>query len=543
MRNFTIRNVAGSNTSGAAGGGIIWVRNITGDGADIVNATQDILIECADLATGTADEALAIYGCNGLVQRVTVRKTRLRSLIGEGTRKHGTLVSVFPRALDSQPMTAGVKDVLFDDCDFDDGNFNDHVFRTGRTNDEALLCENICVQNSRFNVTQAEDRLSHLARNIAGAGGNVRMLNCTVRTSIDGVVTDYPITFGVLNFDVVEGCDIDGTFQYPAHGCKEVRDNKRIRNSLSVAVKNCGRVLRNVEISATDTAVVCEATGFYEVRNNGLATTKTDGPANYAVLFNSTGGSAPAGDVAQNRIRTAYGLSYPVAATAGVGRIRVYQNSSTGTGQSSLLGAAHVAEQWGNDLFGVLDANRVVYNTTDADLTITAGYPDILVNCYAPITADRTITLPPVASCRNGYRARVYRHALATGNFDFIVASSPAMKLRKGETAIDFEIVNGQWKPIKDGVLSLTVGDADMTLPDHPDIHISLTAAITAARMITLPVNAENGWRVRAYRHDLGSGAYDWTIGSATPKALSTIDTHADFIRVLGQWKFVGAAA
>lgn len=218
VKNFTLKNVKVSNRTGAQAGGSMWIRNITLDGFEIGNVTENITIDSCSFSTSTTDEALAIYGVYGLVKNVKIFNSTCES--SPSKRKHGTLASTFPLG---KSLAAGVENIHWDSCTFITNNFRYHVLRIGSSEDQGYICNNISVTNCKFivNLTKNEGP-SHIARNIPCQGSNI-IFNDNI---IDATKSSSSIDYGVIGFDTVRRNKIFGKIDQGLVNCKEVSTNE-----------------------------------------------------------------------------------------------------------------------------------------------------------------------------------------------------------------------------------------------------------------------------------------------------------------------------
>lgn len=439
VKNTALLKVDLRNLTGLPSGGACWVRNITSDGSNPLNVTENITIgRQSFFGTTTGDEALSIFGVHGLVQKVRVcEKTRISSL--PSTQKHSTLASTFPLNDGSaNGVYAAVKDVLWHDVDFFSDNFSDHVYRVGRTEDAANRTERVRAVECRFHARQSEVRTSYVARNVSGAlGGNNDLVRCYFTT--EG--TPQQITYGANGFDLAEGCRTSGNFSRGVENIKLLQNSPGIQSD-GVGARNCQRAFNNVIVAAAN-GMLFEGTDGYLASGNDITLSASSGTV-AAMLVNSVAGSAPTLEAVNNTFR----LNNPSAScinTAAVpGSTRALINRSYGTGLS-VVGT--LAEHQGNMWFGLPEGVPRPTETVLAGANITLPVAAVqTARQDTNVAANFTVTLPPQsAGTQIGDRCEIVRTAAAGGSADIIVTSSPGTALAVN-TAARFEFFGSVWR-------------------------------------------------------------------------------------------------
>lgn len=363
VKNFTVNQCTIRNYTEFNGGGGMWVRNITGDGADFDNITENIAVTNCYIEQTGLDEALAVYGVLGLVRNVKVSLCTFDGTVASA-QKHGNLVTVFPLG---NGANAAVENVTFSACTFKSNNFVSAVARVGQTGDELFVCKNVRFENCYFEADLPAAGTAHVVRNIANTGGNITIANCTVNAENSTNV----IESGVLGMDNASNVTVTGNLTNAFNNC-DVVDGCTV-NNLATAGKgalNCGLV-QNCVMTAANTIVSNTLTGKYDVRNCNFTLTSTSG-VNYAVLYNSISGSAPYGEIHNNTfsLNNTDAFAIRVSGT-GTGSTTVNNNTVLGTGKT--ISASQLKEMQGNNWYGSLDSVR------------SAGYLNFDHNVATPI--------------------------------------------------------------------------------------------------------------------------------------------------------------
>lgn len=348
VKNLTVQRVRISNlTQNSVGGGCMWVRNITANGALAANDTENIRVLDSYFEQTSLDEAFAVYGVNGMSKNVRVSRCTFNGNT-TSTQRHGNLVTAFPLG---NTDNAGVQDVVFSECRFESNNFISHVMRVGQTADSSSVCKDIVVRDSYFKASMPTAGTSAVARNIPCVGGNVKFLNNTVEA--DGSVQQ--ITYGVQRFDVVdENCLVSGNVANAYAEC-QIMDDCASKSITGAATFNCLRVT-NCNLQAATNGIVGNTTARFELLNNKVELTATSGAFN-AVFLNSVSSSAPVGEILGNQIVLNNASAYAMrVAGSGMANTRVVNNRVDGTG-GTIVGT-QLKEVAGNNWFGTLDSVR-----------------------------------------------------------------------------------------------------------------------------------------------------------------------------------------
>jgi len=363
VKNFSIERTKIYNlTQNAVGGGGMWIRNITGNGAISTNSTENINVVDCYFEHTSLDEALAVYGVLGLTKNVRVTRCTFNGTVLSSSR-HGTLVSAFPLGAN---IYAAVQDIVFSECRFESNNFINTIFRAGQTADASRVCKDIRVENCYFSASLPVPGLASIARSIRNVGGNIIFSN----NIIDATNTPNNIEFAVNGFDSAFNTTVYGKVNNAFYICRFV-DACVVKDTSGAGSFNCQRV-SNSTITTSGNGIVCNDTAYYEVINNQITLTATSGLA-YGIIYNSVAGSAPSGVIDGNVVT----INNPNAFVLGVrganaNIVRIINNTFNGTGRT-IFGGVPVKEIQGNDWFGTLDSMR------------SAGYIDANLNSSTPI--------------------------------------------------------------------------------------------------------------------------------------------------------------
>jgi hypothetical protein len=362
VKNLTVERTKIYNlTENAVGGGGLWVRNITGNGALALNTTENICIVDCYFEHTAIDEALAIYGVNGLTKNVRVSRCTFNGTVASA-QKHGNLVTAFPLGSTSD---AAVQDIVFSECRFESNNFINHVLRIGQTPDAARTCKDIRIENCYFKADLPAAGTSAVVRNIPCVGGNITFTN----NIVDAEGSTNQILYGVQEFNTVTNSTVLGNLTN-AFGLCDAVDICTTKSVAGSAVFNCTKV-SNCNLSSNATCVVNNINGRYDIINNTIEVLSTSGTV-YGVFYNSLSGSAPFGEITGNIIslNNADAVAIRVVGS-GVSNTRANNNTVTGTGKT--IQGSQYKEIQGNNWFGNLDSMR------------SAGYLDFDHNDATPI--------------------------------------------------------------------------------------------------------------------------------------------------------------
>jgi hypothetical protein len=362
VKNFVVQECQIKNlTQNASGGGCLWVRNITSDGTVAANVTENISIVDCYFEQTSLDEALAVYGVNGLTKNVRITRCTFNGTV-TSTQRHGNLVTVFPLG---STANAAVQDVVISECRLETNNFIDTALRVGASADSARVCKDIRIENCYIKASLPSAGTAAIARNIPCVGGNVTFVNNTV----DGTGSANAITYGVQQFDVASICTATGSLSNAFFNCPVV-DGCYTSSVSGVAAFNCARVT-NCVFSTVATSIICNETAKYDILNNSLTVTEPTS-VEYGVNFNTVASSAPYGEITGNivNLNNANAFAFRVAGGA-ASDTRVCGNRVIGTGKT--VTGTQLKEVQGNNWYGTLDSLR------------SAGYIDYDHNFATPI--------------------------------------------------------------------------------------------------------------------------------------------------------------
>ena len=438
-----------ANVTGASGGASAWVRNITTDGSDSENDAFGLRWHGGHVRHNTGDEALAVFGVHGATHDVAISKLLIEALddvaVGE---RHSTLLSCFPLNNNGSPsvaqgdLYAAVYNVLFDNLTLRDRRFEDHVYRTGRSEDKFNPCHDIAWQGGRIEAKQATERTSHMMRHVPCVGENVVVNGVTAIADQAGQV----VTYGALDFDLVTNSDITGKVDRAVARSVNPRaaaiGNKRLEGNLH-GVDDCVRVEANIRIAAPAYPVQARSTLTYGIARNGLHILNATGVA-AGVLVNSVGGTtSPAGTIDQNVVN-ATNTNAQIAANSGaIGVVDVLRNRGVGTGSASLPSSFRRIE--GNDRFGTADPPARTVVLGDAAAALTAAPIQTVIH-DAVLSADRSVSLPTTGVADGHVVEYIRLPAAGTTYTTSVTGAATGTASFTAQGGASFVRSNGSWK-------------------------------------------------------------------------------------------------
>lgn len=362
VKNYVVEDCSIRNlTENATGGGCLWVRNITSNGALPDNVTENISVVNCYFEQTSLDEALAVYGVNGLTRNVRVTRCTFNGTAASA-QSHGNLVTVFPLGATAN---AAVQDVVISECRFETDNFINTVLRVGASADSARVCKDVRVENCYFKASLPAAGTAAIARNIPCVGGNVTFMYNTV----DATASANPVTYGVQEFNLVSTSFATGSLDNAFFACGVVEGS--IATAVTgVAALNCARVSDCV-FSSAGSGIVANETGQFDVVNNDITVTEPSSVV-YGVNLNTVAGSAPSGVIQNNVVNLNNTNAFAFRASgANAGLTVICGNQVNGTGKT--ISGSQLKEVQGNNWFGTLDTMR------------SAGYIDFDHNLATPI--------------------------------------------------------------------------------------------------------------------------------------------------------------
>jgi hypothetical protein len=377
VKNFSVENTKIYNlTQNSVGGGGMWIRNITGNGAISTNVTENINVVDCYFEHTTVDEAFAIYGVLGLTKNVRVSRCTFNGAVSSSTR-HGNLVTAFPLG---SSTNAAVQDVVFSECRFESNNFINHVLRIGESTDATRICKDIRVESCYFKASMAIAGGIAVARNIPCVGGNVTFANNIV--DAEGATVQIPS--GVLGFNIASNSTVLGNLTN-AFNVVSFVDACVTKSITGTASFNCARV-SNCTLSSESTAIVNNVNGQFDTINNRIEVTGTSGVP-YGIFYNTVSSSAPFGEITGNIISLNNANAVAIRVTgSGVSASRANNNVTLGTGKT--IQGTQFKEVQGNNWYGTLDSMR------------SAGYLDFEHNNATPIGTYTSATTHTAGTTR-----------------------------------------------------------------------------------------------------------------------------------------------
>ena len=290
VKNFIIENTKVVNNTKARAGGAIWIRNITKNGSNPENSTENIVIKNSSFSTSSVDEAIAIYGVFGMVKNIQILNSFISS--EPSPVKHGTLASTFP--LGKSPF-AGVENILWDTCTFKSDNFQNHILRIGESSDSDNRCHNIRVNNCTFIADSITSNISYIARNIPCNGANIEF----TKNKIYADTSRKPISCGISGFHLATNNTLSGKIEQGFSNCETVSYNVT-KSFTGTAAFNCQNVHNN-NFSVKKNGIVCNQTMICNIHDNKIQV-ETSGERSFGVIINSIRGSNPYATITGNKI-------------------------------------------------------------------------------------------------------------------------------------------------------------------------------------------------------------------------------------------------
>lgn len=290
VKNFSIENVRAVNSTQAKAGGAIWIRNITDDGSDLQNTTENIVIHNSYFATSTVDEAIAVYGVCGIVKNIKILNTQI--VAEKSPIRHGTLASTFP--LGKTPY-AGVDNVLWDSCKFKTNNFQNHVIRIGSSSDSTHRCNNVKIKNCTFLIDNTSSSISYVARNTPCLGNTIAFEG----NHIYADTSHQAITNGVSGFNLATKNTLSGNIKQAFEYCETVSYNTT-QSLNGTAVFNCRDVHHN-NFSAVSNGIVCNESITCNIHDNKIQL-EISNQSSFGIMVNSIAGSHPLATITNNVI-------------------------------------------------------------------------------------------------------------------------------------------------------------------------------------------------------------------------------------------------
>jgi hypothetical protein len=222
VKNFKL-DVQCENLTQAASGGNVWIRNLAATPEGAGQVTENIYISPRSrFVTTTADEAIAVYGVNGIVRDVLIDGATLEG--GASAEKHQRLASTFPSAVAERPFAA-VENVEWRKCKFIDveGGIkeNGEVLGIGRSTGTAYLCQNIrhvdCTFRVKASATKVVATRSIPSKYEGGSSGIA-----AVRPYVNAEGSTEPLSCAIEEFPLVEGGTSVGNILQACRRCQTV---------------------------------------------------------------------------------------------------------------------------------------------------------------------------------------------------------------------------------------------------------------------------------------------------------------------------------
>lgn len=222
-RRATLRRVLAINSTEAAHGGAIWLRNKNPEGGEGATAEGLVLEDC--IARGsTGDEALAVWSGGSLLRDVRIRGGLVEALAS--SQNHNVLCSAFALSNNGEFTHAGLEGVRFEGLTFRDLHNTlaegGVMLRSGQTGDENQIVQDIldigCTYQGSTNQAKCQVR-RHTANKYEGSSDGVASVQPYINTT--GSPTNFQYALHSLT-SVVDRTVI-GTFtEKQTAGCKQV---------------------------------------------------------------------------------------------------------------------------------------------------------------------------------------------------------------------------------------------------------------------------------------------------------------------------------
>lgn len=349
-KNIKFNKVQVINHNQATSGGGIWIRNITNDGADEVNNTEDITLTNCVIKHAAGDEAFAIYGVQGRTKNIKITNCQFEAL--PSLQKHSVLVSVFAlNNKSSKGINAAVENIEFNNCTFKDFYFTNHVFRVGRSEEDSQnICDRIMVKNSYFKIKKNEPDISFVARNIKSIGDDNNFIGNKIISN-----QTNEITHAIAGFNLAEDNLIIGKFNYGISYCNTAINNN-INNLSGIGLYNNKiNSLNKVKTLSHCILIDSEAHDFF-IENNNLENMDSIRNNYTGIFIKSIFSRNPNVLIKGNSIKMNNSKNYALRRD-GTGEVRVLNNTITGKGKP-LLSSNFLSEIKGNNWFGISDDIR-----------------------------------------------------------------------------------------------------------------------------------------------------------------------------------------
>jgi hypothetical protein len=340
VKNYTVaENKLTSTTQAGALGGLMWIRNLTSDGSVSINVTENILVERNYLGQSGFDEAVAIYGVNGLVRNVTIRSNKIEGL--PSATCHGTLASTFPFGPNQGGTSyAAIQDILWDDNEFIDVAFLNEVLRFGSSSDTAQTIQAVASSHNKFTVSMpvantASSVLHNVADTFTGTYSGISSESDIINTQASA----NQINVGISGFSTIQNPTIQGSVFSGISGGAVMGGSVE---SYGYAFYQCSSV------TGSKFKVDGPYPAFYQnsaVNSNYVGNTGTS-----AGSLATIGSAASYVALTANLCAMSSASSYAVL-NQGSARVLLRNNGLTGTGLTTTGTIAYTA---GNDYFGTI---------------------------------------------------------------------------------------------------------------------------------------------------------------------------------------------
>jgi hypothetical protein len=341
VKNVTIRRCNLQNlTQAGSAGGCVWIRNLTSDGTQTYNITENITFEDNYLGHTGFDEAIAVYGVGGMTRRVMIRQNTIEGLVS--VTPHGTLASTFPLgASQGGTANAAIQDVIWENNRFIDVNFQNEVLRFGTSADAAYKCQNVkSVNNAFYAQMPAANTGSIVLRNIKCTFDSIYSGNSSENDYIDTQGSPNQVNSGISGFDTVINPTIAGALYTGITGGAVTGGSVE---AYYRAFYQCS--------SVTGSKFKIDGAGAaFQQDSSGTISRYSDCTGNSAGGLAIVNTGVTQVDIFNNTCGMSSGSAYAIT-NSGSARVRVRGNTFTGSG---LTTSGTIADTSGNDYFGTI---------------------------------------------------------------------------------------------------------------------------------------------------------------------------------------------
>jgi hypothetical protein len=289
-KNVLIRNCYIKNDTGAESGAAVMVRCLTGDGADPANATENVVLESNTIEKNSNDEAIAVWGCVGLVRDVTVRNN---SITAYG-RIPDVLIDAFAGEFNKH-STASTKNVIFDGNTITTGDIACTIFQVGQNTDTVSQLDNVRITNNTINTRASATAYTTVIKSYDQDNYTNIVIEGNEITNTGHVNIGYGITGkGVIANNVINGL-FNASIAY-AYTCNNNTINDNITGT---AIENVVNIESNT-INNCKVGIKCFDSETYWVAGNSI--NMHDSSESCGIMALKVSGSNPVVSISDNQI-------------------------------------------------------------------------------------------------------------------------------------------------------------------------------------------------------------------------------------------------